>query len=179
MIRKHIVVLGAALALVAAKEATAQAPTQADSALRQGDVRRGERPRGERGQKMRRVGLKGLFRGIDLTQPQRDQMKTVNEKYRAQFQTLRESLKPDLKAAHEARQRGDTVAARAAWERTNAGRERMRALMEQQQKEVRAFLTPEQHQTFDRNAQQMRSRFEKGAVKRQEREGRHRGKRGA
>jgi periplasmic protein CpxP/Spy len=164
MIRRPIVVLGAAFALFAASEATAQAPAQADSARRQGEVRRGERAQGDRAQKMRRAGLKGLFRGIELTQAQRDQMKTVNEKYRPQFQTLRESLKPDLKAAHEARQRGDTVAARVAWERTNTGRERMRALMEQQHNEVRALLTPEQQTVFDRNAQQLRDR--------------HRGKRG-
>lgn len=177
MIRKHIVVLGAALALFAAGEATAQAPTPADSARRQGEARRGERPRGERGQKMRRAGVKGLFRGIDLTQAQRDQMKTVNEKYRAQFQTLRESLKPDLKAAHEARQRGDTVAARAAWERTNAGRERMRSLMEQQRNEARALLTSEQQQTFDRNAQGMKERMERRAGDRAKGEGR-KGRRG-
>jgi Spy/CpxP family protein refolding chaperone len=119
-----------------------------------------------RGQNARGPGLKRLFRGIDLTQSQRDQIKTVNEKYRGQFQTLRESLKPDLKAAREARQRGDTVAARAAWERTNAGRERMRALTQQQLGEVRALLTPEQQQTLDRNAQQMRDRVEKRGDKR-------------
>jgi protein CpxP len=177
MIRKHIVVLGAAIALFAAGEATAQAPAQTDSARRQGEVRRGKRAQGERGQKMRGAAVKGLFRGIELTQAQRDQMKTVNEKYHSQFQTLRESLKPDLKAAHEARQRGDTVAARAAWERTNASRERMHALMEQQRNEVRALLTPEQQQTFDRNAQQMRERMEKRAGGRQG--GGHRGKRRA
>jgi Spy/CpxP family protein refolding chaperone len=158
MIRKHIVVLGTALALVAAREATAQTPAPADTARRQGEVRASQRVRGE---KMRGAGLKGLFRGIDLTQAQRDQMKTVKEKYRGQFQTLRESLKPDLKAVREARQRGDTVAAGAAWDRTNTGRERMRALMEQQQNEVRGLLTAEQQQTFDRNAQQMRERMEK------------------
>lgn len=157
MIRKHIVVLGAALSLVAAGEATAQASTPADTARRQGEVR-GQRMRGEKG---RGPGLKALFRGIELTQSQRDQIKTVNEKYRGQFQTLRESLKPDLKAAREARQRGDTVAARAAWDRTNAGRERMRALTQQQLGEVRALLTQEQQQTLDRNAQQLRERVEK------------------
>jgi protein CpxP len=158
MLRKHIVVLGAALALVAAGEATAQSNNPADTLRAQGDVRRGDRARG---QKMRRGGVKGLFRGIDLTQAQRDQMKTVNEKYHPQFQTIRESLKPDLKAAHEARQRGDTVAARAAWERTNGARERMNVLMDQQRNELRALLTPDQRQTFDRNTQQMRERMEK------------------
>jgi protein CpxP len=174
MIRRPIVVLGAALALMAAGEATAQSSTPTDTLRRQGDVRRGERMRGH---KMRRAGQKALFRGVDLTQAQRDQMKTVNEKYRPQFQTLRESLKPDLKAAHEARQRGDTVAARAAWERTNAGRERMRALMEQQHNEVRALLTPEQQGVFDRNAQQMRERMEKRAGSRQGKGHRQRGPR--
>ena len=161
MIGKHIAVLGAALLLVAAGDAAAQSNAPTDTARRQGEFRRGERGRGPGGAKMGRAGMKGLFRGIDLTQSQRDQMKVVSEKYGAQFRTLRESLQPDLKAAREARQRGDTVAARAAWERTNAGRERMRTLMEQQRNEVRALLTPEQQKTFDANAAQMRSHFEK------------------
>ena len=161
MIRKHIAVLGAALALVAAGEAAAQSKAPTDSARRQGEISRGERGRGPRGAKMGRGGMKSLFRGIDLTQAQRDQMKVVSEKYGEQFRTLRESLQPDLKAAREARQRGDTAAARAAWERTNTGRERMRALMEQQRNEVRALLTPDQQKTFDANAAQMRSRLEK------------------
>ncbi len=159
MSRKHIVVLGAALALFAASGATAQAPAQADSVRRQGEVRRDR----DRGRKMRQAGLKGLFRGIALTQAQRDQVKAVNEKYRTQLRALRQSLEPDLKAAHEARQRGDTVAARTAWQRTEASRERMRTLVEQQRNDVRALLTPEQQQTFDRNAQQMRDRMEKRA----------------
>ena len=170
MIRKHIVVLGAAIALFAASEATAQAPAQADSARRQGELRRGDRARGDRG-KMRQAGIRGLFRGIDLTQAQRDQMKTINEKYRAQFQTIRESLKPDLKAAHDARQRGDTVAARAAFERTKPARDRMQALMQQQRTEVRGLLTAAQQQTFDTNVARMKERMEKG-------EGRHRVHRG-
>ena len=161
MIRKHIAVLGAALVLVAAGEAAAQSNAATDTARRQGELRRGERGHGPRGAKMGRGGVKPLFRGIDLTQAQRDQMKVVSEKYGEQFRTLRESLQPDLKAAREARQRGDTAAARAAWERTNTGRERMRALMEQQRNEVRALLTPDQQKTFDANAAQMRSRLEK------------------
>lgn len=177
MIRKHIVVLGAAVALFAASEATAQAPTKPDSARRQGEMRRGQGARGERGMRMGRDGMRGLFRGIELTQAQRDQLKTVNEKYRAQFQTLRESLQPDMKAARDARQRGDTAAARAAWDRTNAGREQMQALMEKQRTEVRGVLTPEQQKTFDANAQQMRTRMEKRGVKGQGRDGARRGPR--
>ena len=160
MIRKHIVVLGAAIAMFAASEATAQAPAQSDSGRRQGELRRADRARGERG-KMRQAGMRGLFRGIELTQAQRDQMKTINEKYRAQFQTLRESLKPDLKAAHEARQRGDTVAARAAFERTKPARDQMQALMQQQRNEVRALLTADQQKTFDANVAQIKERLEK------------------
>ena len=160
MIRKHIVVLGAAIALFAASEATAQASAQTDSARRQGELRRGDRARGDRGM-MRQGGMRGLFRGIELTQAQRDQMKTVNEKYRAQFQTIRESLKPDLNAAHEARQRGDTVAARAAFERTKPARDQMQALMQQQRTELRGVLTAEQQKTFDSNVAQMKERMEK------------------
>lgn len=161
MIRKHIVVLGAALALVAAGEATAQAP--ADS-QRQSEVRRGERQRGERGRKMgqmRRAGMRGMFRGIELTQAQREQMQAVHAKYRPQFESIRESIKPDLEAARAARQRGDTAAARTAFERTKSAREQAKALHEQERNEVRAVLTPEQRTTFDANAQRMKERMEK------------------
>ena len=173
MIRKHMVVLGAAIALFAASEATAQAPAQGDSARRQGELRRGDRARGDRGDrgKMRQAGIRGMFRGIDLTQAQRDQMKTINEKYRAQFQTIRESLKPDLKAAHDARQRGDTVAARAAFERTKPARDRMQALMQQQRTEVRGVLTAEQQKTFDDNVSRMKERMEKRGEGRRGRRG--------
>ncbi|MGQ0712792.1 MAG: Spy/CpxP family protein refolding chaperone [Gemmatimonadaceae bacterium] len=159
MVRKQIFVLGVALALFAASEATAQAP--ADS-QRQSEVRRGDRARGgERARKMRRAGMRGMFRGIELTQAQRDQMQAIHAKYRPQLETIRESMKPDLTAAREARQRGDTVAARAAFERTAATRERAKALHEQQRNEIRALLTPEQRTTFDANAQRMKERMEK------------------
>ena len=177
MIRKHIVVLGAAVALFAASEAIAQAPAPRDSARRQGEARRGDRPRGERGG-IRQAAMRGLFRDIELTQAQRDQMKTVNEKYRPQFESIRESLKPDLKAAHDARQRGDTVAARAAFERTKVGREKMQALMQQQRAEVRGLLTADQQKTFDSNVQQLKERMEKRAADRPKGQGRHRGHRG-
>lgn len=176
MIRKHIVVLGAAIAMFAASEATAQAPAQADSARRQGELRRGDRARGDRGG-MRQAGMRGLFRGIELTQAQRDQLKTVNEKYHAQFQTIRESLKPDLKAAQEARQRGDTVAARAAFDRTKSARDRMQALMQQQRTELRGVLTSDQQKTFDSNVAQMKERMEKRGGDRAKHEGR-KGRRG-
>jgi Spy/CpxP family protein refolding chaperone len=170
MIRKHIVVLGAAIAMFAASEAIAQAPAQKDSARRQGELRRGDRARGDRG-KMRQAGVRGLFRGIELTQAQRDQMKTVNEKYRAQLQTIRESLKPDLEAAHDARQRGDTVAARAAFERTKPARDQMQALMQQQRTEVRALLTAEQQKTFDSNVAKVQERMDKHGEGRKGRRG--------
>jgi Spy/CpxP family protein refolding chaperone len=177
MIRKHLVVLGAAVALFAASEAIAQAPAPRDSARRQGEMRRGGRPRGDI-MGMRQAAMRGLFRNIDLTQAQRDQLKTVNEKYRTQYQSIRESLKPDIKAAHEARQRGDTVAARAAVERTKTGREKMQALMQQQRTEVRALLTAEQQKTFDANVQQVKERVERRGGDGPKGEGRHSGHRG-
>jgi len=172
MIRTHIVVLGAAVALFAASEAIAQAPARPDSAGRQGEMRRGQRPRGERGMRMGREGMRGLLRGIELTQAQRDQVKTINEKYRAEFQTLRESLEPDMKAVRDARQRGDTAAARAAWDRNSAGREKMQALMAKQRAELRGVLTPEQQKTFDANVQQVRERGVRGPGKARHRAGR-------
>jgi len=166
MLRFQTVALGAALLLGMATAATAQQGERGD---------RGERGRGEwrRGgpMAMRHHGGQRVFRGVNLTEEQRTQVRALHERYREQFAALRESTKPDLQAAREARQKGDTAAARAAFERTNDEREQMKALVEKRQGEIRNLLTAEQRTVYDRNLQALKERME-----RRKGEGRRRGR---
>ena len=98
-----------------------------------GAVQRGGRggPRGDRG------GEQMLFRGITLSDAQRQQVDSINAKYRTQMQSLRENAGDDRRQAFQ----------------------QMRDLMERRNAEVRAVLTPDQQKVFDQNVEEMRSRM--------------------
>jgi Spy/CpxP family protein refolding chaperone len=138
-----------------------------------------ERPRGERGEGRRgwggRKGGRRLLNGVDLTEAQRTQMRAIRDKYGAEHRTMRESMRPAMQEARQARQRGDTAAARAAFARTADTRAKMRALVERQTAEVRGILTPEQQRTFDANLaaakQRQAERQEKKESRRQRKQG--------
>ena len=110
-------------------------------------------------------GARGLFRGIELTAAEKASVKTVREKYQAQFKTLHDSFKPQRDELREARQRGDTVAAKAIWAKTADQREKMRALETQMQGELRVALTPAHRDQFDKNAADLKQRMERRASK--------------
>jgi len=123
-----------------------------------------ERPRGEFQQRgMRGPGnpARGLMRGINLSDNEKASLKTVQEKYQAQFKSIRESMKPQLEAARDARQRGDTVAARAAFEKSAGDRAKLQSLMEQSRNDMRGALTAEHQKQFDENAAKMKERMAK------------------
>jgi Spy/CpxP family protein refolding chaperone len=133
--------------------------SQADSARWNGRKARGERAeRGERGER----GARGALRGVKPTDAQKAQIKAIHEKYQAQFKSYRESMKPAMDEAKAARQRGDTAAARAAFEKTASTRQQAQALRSQESAEIRAILTPDQQKTFDANVAQMKTRGEHG-----------------
>ncbi|NUR20365.1 MAG: hypothetical protein HOQ12_12600, partial [Gemmatimonadaceae bacterium] len=67
---------------------------------------------------------------------------------------IRDANKPAMEEARAARERGDTTAARAAFEK---GRTQFEALREQELNEVRGVLTADQQKTFDANLQRMKS----------------------
>ncbi len=104
---------------------------------------------------MRHRAAKSFMRGIELNDAQRTQMRTINERFRADAKALRESSKP---AADAQRQRPDS-----------ATREKLRALTERQRGEIRGVLTPAQQQTFDKNVAETRERMQKRGEKRRER----------
>jgi Spy/CpxP family protein refolding chaperone len=99
-----------------------------------------------------------MLRGITLSDAEKARIKQIHEKYQTEGKGLRESLRPAMQEARAARQRGDTAAARAAFDRTKGDREKVRALMERQHAEIRAALSPENQKQFDVNAQELAKR---------------------
>jgi Spy/CpxP family protein refolding chaperone len=79
-----------------------------------------------------------LLRGITLSTDQQQQIDSIRTRYRTQMEQMRGS--------------GDR----------DAMRSQMRPLMEKQQAEIRAVLTPDQQRQYDQNVAEMRTRMEQG-----------------
>jgi Spy/CpxP family protein refolding chaperone len=146
-------VVGLLVVAGAAGIAEAQAPRQEPGARA-----RGEAGRARRGGLEQR-GMRALFRNINLTEAEKANLKAVGEKYRAQFTTIRQSMRPDMEAARAARQRGDTAAARAAFARTADERAQIRSLTERMHADARAALAPEHRAQFDANVARIKERL--------------------
>ena len=123
---------------------------------------RDQRPRGEgrRGKDgFGGRGMRGLLRGIELTDVEKTSLQAVAQKYGGQFQTIRESMRPDVEAARAARQRGDTAAARAAFARTADERTQLASLTDRMHADARAALAPAHRAQFDANVTRMKERM--------------------
>ena len=118
---------------------------------------------GAKGRHAGQRGMRGLTRGINLTDAEKANLKAVGEKYQGQFATIRQSMRPDVEAARAARQRGDTAAARAAFARTADERAQLQALTDRMHVDARAALTAEHHAQFDTNVARMKERMAKRA----------------
>lgn len=103
---------------------------------------------------MRRDGMGMMFKGIELTDAQKEQLKAVRQKH-----GMSEAAKTQFKAQHEAmkalREKGDTAALRAMRSQMH---EQMKQRHEQMQQhhdamisDVRGILTPAQQEIFDKN----------------------------
>ena len=132
--------------------AYAQAARSPDATTRREGMRAGRGPG---------LGARGLFRGIELSDAEKASLKTVREKYKDQFKALHDSFKPQREELRAARQRGDTVAARAIWAKSGDQREKMRALETQMQGDLRAALTPAHREQFDKNATALKERMDR------------------
>jgi periplasmic protein CpxP/Spy len=152
MSRIRTIVAGLLVVAGVAGVAEAQAPQRDGQPRARGEMGRG----GKGGQGF---GTRGLLRGITLTDAEKANLKAVDEKYRGQFQTIRQSRRPDMEAARAARQRGDTVAARAAFARTADERTQLTALTERMRVDVRAALAPEHRAQFDTNVARIKERM--------------------
>jgi len=148
----HLAALGAALVVGLGSTAAAQSATPGTQ---------GTSPQGQQRQQGHGIGRgmghgEGraggrdafLLRGITLTDAQRTQVQAINEKYRPQMQAMHDQARAGRGAGDAQPQRADS-----------ATRAQMRDLMQRRQTEVRAVLTPEQQQLFDRNLAQARERM--------------------
>ncbi len=133
------------VAALASAPSLASAQTTTPSAARAGKGV-GQRARGE------------LLRGVKLTDAEKIKLKEMHGQYQAETKSLRASLKPSMQEARAARQKGDTAAARAVFERTKDDRDKLRAVMDRQRTDFRAALTPEHQKQFDLNVKQAADR---------------------
>ncbi len=102
-------------------------------------------------------------RNLNLTEAQKAQIKTIHQKYQAQYKPLRDQAKPFMIAARTARQKGDTVAFRSNMERSRQIVQGNQAIRTREQAEIRAILTPDQQAKFDARAKAMSERRASGA----------------
>jgi Spy/CpxP family protein refolding chaperone len=107
-------------------------------------------------------GRGGLLRGVTLSDAEKTRVKAIRAKYADETKTLRESLRPAMQDVRAARQKHDSVAVKAAWDRTASDRQKLQALMQRERAEIRAALTPENQKVFDANAKALEQRRAEG-----------------
>ena len=134
----------------------------------QGKARAGEQ-RGERGARGegrgfgRRGGGDGLlFKDITLTDAQKTQLQALRKSEKEKMEGSREQFSAAAKEAREARQRGDTAAARAKMEQFRAQATQLR---QAHQSAVRNILTPAQRTQFDKNVVELEQRQKERAAR--------------
>lgn len=142
-------VIGIAIVSLLSAGSLAQAQSTAPASARE---RHAMRPRVEG-----RMG-RGPLHGIALSDAEKTQLKEVRAKYATESKSLREALRPAMKEAREARQKHDSSAAKAAWDKTSETRKQLQELTTREQTDIRAALTPEHQQQFDANVKQMEQR---------------------
>ena len=145
--RRTTFALTVGLALVtAAGAASAQSTQRADSAHR-----RGRWEQGTAQGKDHNRGFGMLLKGITLTEAQKTQLAALRRDEhadKAQNSTERAARGAAMQKAREARQRGDTVAAKAIMRDVRATMQREH---EQRVAQIRTILTPDQQKQFDAN----------------------------
>ena len=105
----------------------------------------------------RRGGPDGLLlKDITLTEQQRAQIAQLRKTQRTEMQANREKNRTQFEELRAARQRGDTVAVRKAFE---ARRVAMQQEREQHIGAIRNLLTTEQRVQFDKNVAELKTRM--------------------
>lgn len=146
-------------AAIAGAQAPTQAPTQAPQPARA--ARQHGRGQRELGQK---IGHQ-LFKGIQLTDAEKANVRAVRQKYAPRMKALREQFKPQLQQARQARQRGDTAALKNLWAQTAVERDQAKKLLEAERDDLRNALAPEHRAQFDANVTEVEQRVAKRATK--------------
>lgn len=161
--RKTMTSMGLGLALiVGAAGAAAAQSTRPDTRPDSVRAQRGERgDRGDRG--MRRSGPGGpdraLLKGITLSDAQKTRLQELRKEQRPEMEKSRERFSAVTKEAREARQRGDTVTARAKMEQV---RTEMSQQRERQIAALRTILTSDQQKQLDANVAEWKEKGMKG-----------------
>jgi Spy/CpxP family protein refolding chaperone len=128
---KAIRIATLAIALCAGMTSVAAAQGQPATQQGQGEMRRGG-------------GMGGmLLKDITLTDAQKDQMKTIRERYVPKQLELRKAVQATGAPADE------------------ATRAKMAELRDQQSAEIRAILTPAQQKTFDHNLHELKEKMDR------------------
>jgi Spy/CpxP family protein refolding chaperone len=156
--------LGLALVIGTAGAAAAQS-TRPD--VRPDSARRERAERGDPGDRsargMRRGGPGGpgrsLLRGITLTDAQKTRLEALRKEQQPEVQKAREQFRAVMQEARDARQRGDTVTARAKMQEVRTA---MAAQRERQVASLRTVLTADQQKQLDANIAALEERAAKG-----------------
>jgi Spy/CpxP family protein refolding chaperone len=138
--------LGLALVVGAASAAAAQS-TQPDTRPNATHPGHGGR-NGERGMRGRGGPERALLKGITLTDAQKTRLEALRKEQEPQVKQTREQFGAVMKEAREARQRGDTVTARAKMEEV---RKQMDVQREHQIASLRTILNADQQKQLDAN----------------------------
>jgi len=161
---KHISSAIAAGLLLFGSAAVVAAQTQAPQTRPSHEQRAGKQQGRHAGPGRRAGGA--LFRGIQLSDAEKANIKNVNAKYAPQMKALREQYKTGGKIA-----KGDTAAMRQRREANAPQREALKKIMLAQRADLRGALSPENQAKFDANAKQMEEHFAKRGEKGKARRG--------
>lgn len=167
MMKIRMIALGLALSAgvaVAAEAQQTQPRRPQGAAGERGAWERGQMGRGRdmalgRGQQRPgRAIARAAFRGIELSQQERTALRNVEDRYLGERRKVQDATRAALRQAQDARQRGDTTAARRAIESIAQQRTRLVTLAQQQRVDVRNALSAENRTRLDQNVSQLRER---------------------
>ena len=166
--RKTMTRMGLGLALIVGSATVAVAQNARPNARPDSAQRERGRWGGERG--MRRGGPGGggaLLKDITLTDAQKTRLKALRKEQEPEMKKSRDQFGAVMKEARDARQRGDTVAARAKMDQVRTAMDAQRT---RQVASLRTILTAEQQKQLDVNVAEMKKRGDERGEK-----GGHRG----
>lgn len=177
MSRFRTAALGAVVVLGLAGVAGAQAQTRPDNAgrgMHDGMGRHGHM--GARGDRKGRGDHDKFMSELKLTDAQKSQLKAIHAKYEPQVRALRDHEKAQFGNIRDMRQKGDTSAAARARikQQREQFRQRLTALRQQEENEVRGVLTADQRVKWDAAQAQRKQRMEQMKRNRQNRGGQYR-----
>ena len=170
MFSKKFLLALAVMTLGVATFASAQQPTQTtpDGSVQQDNSERRERLRQRHRElrqrhKMRGDRIRGLMRGLELTDAQREQLKAISERRLESTRLQRE----ELQQMREKRKAGTFTEADSA--RATALREQIRTSMEGIRAEAEAILTAEQKLQLEQRKLERKARHEERKLRREQR----------